>query len=278
MNNSTTTLRDTKKLFLKKGSCSQALFYILNREFGHTRETAERASDTLAGGIVLEGHQCGLLWGATLGLGAESFRRYDDRGQAIAIAITASQRLVESFSRRAGSVNCLGITNCDWSSKLSMAKYFFSGRVFRCFSLADKWAPEAIQSAIDGLELVSTHLPRPPMNCAIEVARKKGASDEEMGMVAGFAGGLGLSGNACGALAAAIWMNTLSWCKDHPGKAAQFFNNPEAKRPFEAFHSVTGSEILCHEVSGQRFETIDEHTEFLRSGGCDKLIDVLARS
>ena len=29
-------------------------------------------------------------------------------------------------------------------------------------------------------------------------------------MVAGFAGGLGLSGNGCGALAAAVWMNALT--------------------------------------------------------------------
>ena len=40
-----------------------------------------------------------------------------------------------------------------------------------------------------------------PISCASEVAAKMGASDEEMVMVAGFAGGLGLSGNACGALA-----------------------------------------------------------------------------
>ena len=33
-----------------------------------------------------------------------------------------------------------------------------------------------------------------------------GATDEQMVTVAGFAGGMGLSGKACGALAAAVWM------------------------------------------------------------------------
>ena len=36
-----------------------------------------------------------------------------------------------------------------------------------------------------------------------------GGSEEEIAMVAGFAGGLGLSGNGCGALSAAIWKTIL---------------------------------------------------------------------
>ena len=38
-----------------------------------------------------------MLWGASMALGAESFRRRDDQGEAIAMAITASQHIVESF-------------------------------------------------------------------------------------------------------------------------------------------------------------------------------------
>ena len=73
---------DTKRLFLKKGTCSHTLFYILNREFGYLKEDAERASDPLAGGLAQEGYQCGMLWGSTLGAGAESFRRNEDTGVA----------------------------------------------------------------------------------------------------------------------------------------------------------------------------------------------------
>ena len=102
-----------------------------------------------------------------------------------------------------------------------------------------------------------------------------GASDEEMAMVAGFAGGLGLSGNACGALSAAIWMNTLAWCRK-TGKSG--YSNPDAVNILLAFYEVTDHEILCHKISGQCFKTIGDHTEFIKNGGCDKLIDVLAQS
>lgn len=276
MNDSKPILKGTKRVFLKKGTCSTTLFHILNREFGYPLETEERAADPLAGGIMQQGYQCGMLWGSSLAVGAESFRRSNDRGQAISMAITATQHLMESFSNRAKSVDCSDITNADFKSKLSMAKYMLSGKFISCFKLADKWAPEAVQSATQGLSHEQTDLPQLPISCASEVAKKMGASDEEMVMVAGFAGGLGLSGNACGALGAAIWMNTLAWCRKQTGKSAM--SNPNAEKTLEAFFGATDYEFLCHKISGQRFKTIDDHTEFIKNGGCDKLINVLARS
>ena len=73
-------------------------------------------------------------------------------------------------------------------------------------------------SANEELSKDNTKLIGQPVSCSCEVARKMGASDEEMVMVAGFAGGLGLSGNGCGALSAAIYLDTLAWCRKHPGK------------------------------------------------------------
>ncbi len=271
-------LQGTKKLFLNLGTCSQLLFYILNREFGFPMRTEERASDLLAGGVLQKGHQCGMLWGASLAAGAEAFRRNDDLGLATGKAITTSQHLIESFSNRARSVNCRGITNCDFSSKLSMGTYLLTGRFLNCFFLAEDWAPEAIQSATIGLSQDKTDVLRPPISCASEVVKRMGASDEEMAMVAGFAGGLGLSGNGCGALSAAVWMNTLSWCRKHPEKSPPFFNNSYTKNILEAFNDATDSRMLCNQISGQNFRTIDDHTEFMKNGGCDKLVNALARS
>jgi hypothetical protein len=153
-----------------------------------------------------------------------------------------------------------------------------TGRVFRCFTLAEKWAPEAIRAAGDGLAGDMAGLPRRPLSCASEVAGKMGASAEEMALVAGFAGGIGLSGNACGALGAVIWMKTLAWCREHPGKTFPFFSNTGMNSILKAFDDATGREMLCHKITGQRFKTIGEHTKFMEDGGCDTLIDMLARS
>ncbi len=273
-----TTEQDTKKVFQKLGTCSRTFCFLLDREFGCPMEAGERAADPLAGGIMLRGHQCGMLWGSSLAVGAESFRRYRDRGRAVAAAITATQSLVESYSKRTGSPNCRDVTGCDFTSRadmlLFMAKFIL--HIDRsCFDLSEEWLPEAIQSAFEGLsrEEPYSHM---PISCASEVAKKMGASEEEMVMVAGFAGGLGLSGYGCGALSAAIWMKSLDWCRKNPGKSA--FKNPEAKKTLKAFYEANGPEMLCHQISGQRFKTMDDHSKFINNGGCEKLINALARS
>lgn len=271
--------RDFKRVFMKKGTCSNALFYILNRESGYLKENEERAADPLAGGLMQTGHQCGMLWGSTLAVGAEAFRRQGkNRDQAIAAAITATQHLAEAFSKTARSVDCRDITGCDFSGKSGLWKAFFLGRFMRCFTLVSKWAQEAIQLLRAGLVLEHADLPARPISCASEVAQRMGASDEEMVMVAGFAGGIGLSGNACGALAAALWMNTLAWCKKHPGKTPPYFNNPKTKNTLKEFYGATAARILCHEITGKYFKTIGEHADFIKNNGCDKLLQVLARS
>ncbi len=89
--------QDAKWVFLKKGTCSRTFFYILNREFDSPKEMEEQAIDPLAGGIARQGYQCGMLWGSSMAVGAESFRRHDDQGKAIAVAITATQHIMKSF-------------------------------------------------------------------------------------------------------------------------------------------------------------------------------------
>ena len=140
---------DTKKIFRKKGTCSHTFFHLLNREFGHPRPAEERASNPLAGGINRLGYQCGMLWGSALAVGAEAFRRNGNRDQATGPAILATQHVMKSFLSRTGSADCEDITETDFSSRLSMAKYLFSGRFLSCFTLAEQWTPEVIQALAD---------------------------------------------------------------------------------------------------------------------------------
>lgn len=275
MNDSKTMPQEARKVFKKLGTCSRTFFYLLNREFGQLNEAGEIAADPLCGGLMQQGRQCGMLWGASLAVGAESFRRCDDTGKAACMAITATQHLMKSFENTAGSVDCKAITHCNLTSKWGMLKLIiFKARL--CLRLTDDWAPEAIRSAVEGLSGEQNDCPSQAVNCASLVAEKMGASDEEKAMVAGFAGGMGLSGNACGALSAAIWMNSLAWCRKNEGKPA--YSNPNAKNTLNAFFRETGSKILCREIAGQSFKSVDEHTEFMKNGGCDKLINVLALS
>jgi C_GCAxxG_C_C family probable redox protein len=279
--NSNKVKLNPRTVFWKCGACSHAMFHLLNHEFDNSREDEEKASDLLAGGIAQKGHQCGMLWGAALAVGTESFRKYEDKNESIASAITTSGYLVESFSKRTKTVNCSDISNVDWENKfdfaLYMLKIIMQGFVYSsCFNLIVKWTPEAIQTATRGLAEKPPHN-KPCLSCSSEAVKKMGANDEEAVMVAGFAGGIGLSGNACGALAAVIWYKMLDWGKKHPGKTPTMLNNQDAKNILRAFYIQTDSEVLCNKICGKYFSSTDEHSEYIRTGGCSKLIDALSK-
>jgi len=264
---------DTKQVFRQCGTCSRTFFHLLNREFGYTKEVEEKAIDPLAGGIMQLGHQCGMLWGSAMAVGAEAFRQADSTDEAIGRAIKATQHLVKSFSDRTHTLNCREITDTDFKKTIQMIKYMlFKSK--NCFNLAEDWAPEAFEAAREGLNEEFTEFPDGPLSCASEVVRQMGGNKEEMATVAGLAGGLGLSGHGCGALSAAMWMKSIQWCKEHPKKKSSFFN-PYAKQTLKAFQEKTGGELLCHKLTGRHFETIDEHAEFISNGGCEKLMEVL---
>lgn len=280
MESSKTQSPDTKAIFKQCGTCSHTFAHILNREFGHPNEVAELALNPLAGGIMNQSQQCGMIWGAALAVGAESYRRHKDQDLAVAVAMEATQALINSFEKRSKTVNCGEILGYNLNNILGMVRLMVSVTIkgmenSKCFDLAKAWAPEAINSAKKGLNRTESIYSEEPLSCASEVVRKMGGSEEEILMVAGFAGGLGLSGNACGALSAAIWMQTLQWCRKNPGKMPPYFNNKPAKQILKTFIKLTGSEMLCRNITGRQFENINSHGSYLKSGGCEELIDGL---
>lgn len=226
-----------KRTFLKKGTCSRTFFYLLDREFGHPMDAEEKAIDPMAGGILQQGYQCGMLWGASMAVSAETLRRNEDPERATGIAILATQHLMRSFVDRTNSIECEDITQTDFQNKRSFAKYMLSGRFVGCFILAGKWAPEALNASLEGLELDQTDLPQKSMSCASEVVRKMGGSEES--------------------------------------EAYKSFD-PDKNQTLLAFYEETDYEMQCDKICGQSFETLDEHTEFVKNGGCKKLIKVLA--
>ena len=271
-----------KELFNKCGTCSQTFGHLLTREFGYPKDAEVRALDPLAGGLMNQGFQCGMLWGAALGVGSEARRKYKSQEEATAAAITATQFLLESFHDQTDTLECREIIGIDISHLLGMLKFIvkttFQGRDNnRCYNLAETWAPDAVHAASEGLSKDKMSWTISPKSCASEVVKELGGSEEEQIMVAGFAGGLGLSGKACGALAAAIWFKTLEWCRSNPGKNPPYFNNKEAKKILKAFKKETGSELRCDQISGRSFKNVDEHTEYICNGGCRNLIDLFTQ-
>ena len=271
---------DAKAVFKKCMTCSRTFAHILNREFGHHHPDEEKALDSLAGGIANHGHQCGMLWGSVLAIGAEAYRREKDPDKAIALAVTASQHIIESFVNRTSTVTCREIIGLNLNSVLGFIRFMIRVNLqgmdnTQCFNLAEDWAPEAIAASNQGIE-DSIQLTQKPQSCATKMAYRMGASEEEAIMASGFAGGLGLSGAACGALGTALWLKTLRWVKENPDKTPPMMKNPMANELVNALKEITDGETICENICGQRFKDINEHSEYVHQGGCEKLIQTLS--
>lgn len=249
---------------------------VLNKAFNRSLKTEEKAAMSLAGGIVQHGYQCGMIWGASLAAGAHTYRLLGAGPQAEAKAIIVAQRLVESFRILNRDINCLEITGIDKSSSaIQMINYFIiKGGTISCFRKAATYAQIAFGEINTALSKNHFEVPPPPVSCTAILAKKMGLSDLQTVMAAGLAGGIGLSGDACGALGAAIWIKGMNSLKKKGEKLD--YKSPSALNAIDTFLKCTGFEFECCKIVGRRFENIGDHASHMRNGGCTKIIEVLA--
>jgi len=264
----------TKKIFLKKGTCSHAFYYLLNRESGFDQKEYLIASDVLAGGILRQGYQCGMAWGSSLAVGSMVSLQKEQFSDPVAAVIEGSRKLLDSFYKQKNTYDCADITDTDWNSKLSMAKYALTGKFMTCFSLFEDWAPEAIEifqiiQKTAGVEDKKSN--GKTMCCASEVIKRMGGSEKEALIVAGFSGGIGLSGGGCGALAAGVWYKSLQVYSSNGN--APGLRNPEADKVLNRFLKQSDYQFNCSEITGRKFNDVSDHSNFVQSGGCRKLIE-----
>jgi hypothetical protein len=272
---------DTKEIFRHCGACSQTFAHLLNRRYGHRDSFHEKALYPLAGGIFREGHQCGMIWGAALATGAEAFRRAENLHEAEAMALSAAKELVASFEDREHTIECKEITGVEMNRFFGLLKFMVKSMwkgmdKNPCFVLAENWTPEAITAAEVGLNK-HREGDAPAYNCAALTVKNMGGTDEEAAMVAGFAGGIGLSGKGCGALAAGIWMITMDWLRKNPDATPPMFRFPEVSQLIEGFKEQTGGKMRCEEICGRKFDSAEEHSDFLENGGCRSLLSWLSQ-
>ncbi len=284
MTNATSDISATRTVgaFLNRRACSETLFCVLDRAFEQpekpkNRKLEERACSTLAGGIIGRGYQCGMLWGATLNAGAQVYRHCGNAAQSEAQSIIAAERLVKSFRARNSSTNCAKLTVPNIEAA-GMTYFFLKGGLIRCLHRAANYAPAAFDDIASCLSEQPTSVPFSPMSCSALLAKKVGATDQHTVMVAGFAGGIGLSGGGCGALGAAIWLiavNTIKEGIDSNLWESKLFR-ARADAMIDSFLRCSGHRFECSDIIGRRFQSVDDHACHLRDGGCSEIIETLA--
>jgi hypothetical protein len=254
---------------------------VVDDSFKQPLKMEEHAAMPLAGGMM-RGYQCGMIWGAALAAGAQAYQLFGAGPAAETGAVIASQRALETFHARTGKINCAEIIGLNWKapSKGSVLKFLLKGGPIGCFRLAANYAP----IAFDEIEAALSEKPieppapsadfSPPNSCAAVLARTTGASDRHTVMAAGLAGGIGLSGGACGALGAAIWLIGLKSGEDTHEKTGLI--DPAVSATIEKFLESSDGEFECASIIGRKFKDVADHAAYVGAGGCAKIIEALA--
>jgi hypothetical protein len=250
---------------------------VVDASFKNPLEVEEQATMPLAGGIANMGYQCGMIWGAALSAGAQAYRLYGPGPKAEVAGIVAAKRLLTAFRHHTkNEINCLEISHLDMQGDFDagkILKFFVKGGPIGCFRMAARYAPD-VRSEIDSVfSKDGFEAPESPVSCAAMLAKKMGVSEQHATMAAGFAGGIGLSGGACGALGAAIWINALN----QPSEIEAFsYSGTWVEDTIEMFLESSDYEFECSAIVGRMFDDVGEHAEYIRAGGCANIMDALA--
>jgi hypothetical protein len=274
-----TTWSATRAFFT--GGCSGGAIRELNRAFGQAMDAEERAVSPLMGGLKMQGYQCGALWGAALAAGAQAHRVMGPGPQAEAAALYLCQQLASGFLERSGSIDCDDLNDLEMKRMNPMgifAHFFLKGGTVRCLKLCTGWSKLALETIQEGIEEPASEPPQAPVSCAAELARRVGATEQQVCMAAGLAGGIGLSGDACGALGAAVWLLAMRVSEEH--EVADVWDHEVFESRFEAmmarYLEAAEYNMECNEVVGRRFEDVHDHAVWVQGGGCSAIIDALA--
>jgi hypothetical protein len=269
--------------FRRTIACSEVLFTLLNRGANIELQAEEQAAHALCGGVLSQGHACGQLWGAALATAVRAQKSFLAPATSGAATLYVTCRLADEFQPVAGSLDCREIIERSLTTRWAKIKYVFSGKPQVCRAIAVKWAPSA-DELIDKFlgEFDSRTLATAPANCAMRTMCALGFEKDAV-LAAGFAGGVGLKGNVCGALAAGCLALGLRFYRRRHGPRDSALkailqeagigetSTKAATRLFDAFIGRYGT-LLCSKLTRRKFNSVDDHSKFVAEGGCCDLI------
>jgi hypothetical protein len=278
-----------KYWWLRCVACSEASMTTQMRGFGFEETVYEQAIHAFSGGFMHQGHASGLLTGAVLAAGFVAQKRFkDDKSKSCAILHTAVE-LTKEFPGYSGFINCRDITEKDLTKLGGRISYYREGLGKMCGRLHLKWAPHA-QELIEK-SMIKYEPKSSCSNCAVRTMQELGSSTKlatwEPTLMAGFAGGIGLSGNVCAALASGVYAMTTNYQIGRKKKKrdSQFRGSIEEltgknyrgilTNLLHNFTEYFGS-ILCFDIINQHFKNVEEHASFVDQGGCENVTNFVS--
>jgi hypothetical protein len=278
--------------FLRCVACSEASMTTQMRGFGTEDSCYEQAIHAFSGGFMHRGDACGLLTGAALAAGCEARRRFDDDDTASSAALAATVGLVGAFLERVGSADCRDMTGASFATIGGRLRYLRTGAARQCGRTLLDWSGQA-HRIID--RSLTDSAGRAPVegraNCAEETLRRcassVGVPAADSVVVGGLAGGIGLLGNVCGALATGVFALGVARYRRPRRVRRDSRLRGSIEEMFGIRYRGPATELrrlveerfgsaLCVGIVGRRFEDEADHAAFIDGGGCEEVIATVA--
>jgi len=97
---------DAHRLFLKRFTCSAAVFSTFSPELGLDQDTAKKIACGFGAGISKTGNICGAVTGAIMAIGMKYGKCVEGDDASTEKTRALTRRFIAEFIRKNGSVNC----------------------------------------------------------------------------------------------------------------------------------------------------------------------------
>ena len=285
---------EAKNWWLRCISCSETSVTLVNRDAGVEAPLFEQALHLFSGGFMHQGQACGHLWGATLSAGLRATESFSGTDVRSAAALDATRRLIAALPEDGWAFTCWQNTGFDFTLLSGRLNYLKSEKPKACGRKALAWASKAnnvIDTAIANFDSEAIAIPcaNCAVNCMSKVAPVTGLGNRDSSIVAGFAGGLGLTGNVCGALSVGVFALSVRYYRDRNPEsrdpkfraAVQELNLVPfglRKLPYRLLRDFTArfQTKSCEDIVGRVFDDIEDHSRFVANGGCQEVVQFVA--
>ncbi len=283
-----------------------AFLEVFQDMYGIPNDTVLKAVTGFEGGVVACGATCGIVTGGAIGIAlnhADFLKQEGERANKAILEKTGAY--VEWFEKRFGSCRCRAQTGIDFYSAYGQLRYFFPGekvagcmlkirRAARYLYDFRQFCPKSVAGAENSLNL-SNHSVHCAVNVLEKIRQKTGIGDDLLETVAvSLDGGVGLSGNVCGALAGAVMginlllgldIRNISFATTVKAFVIGHLNLlgrdiPDAREPFAVGrHLITrfrerAGGVQCSSITGRRFNGYEEFQAVMASSDrCAQLIE-----
>lgn len=281
MNDVNKVANETKKVLTKTQNCCLCHIVPIQSLYDVTETDLRKAVTGLAGGLNNNGSTCGAIFGGSINL-ALIQEATDNPEIGDPELLSAVGDYVSSFDETFGSTYCKDITALNLRSRLGQLQLLLPWKKNKCMKQAEFGIKHIMTTEIPRSETIDISVDHCTSNIWEEIKRKNGYEDKYLERISRvFTGGIGLSGNVCGALSALIMYFGVKYRKleiaineSESSKSSYAKVKNASNEVIEAFINEFES-LACRTITNEQFTNIDEFHEFRSNVGCERVYNFL---